>query len=133
METKQICNLGSDVLLIFRALSKFLKGRTCFLCLLGNQGLCASVKCWLRNCFTRWSIWGGVPFLHENDVLKASPLLKFWDYKILHHIKISLPCDGIDLGAFSSYLFKKIRSNDKVGHKTISYCKFFPDARVVIG
>ncbi|GBL82351.1 hypothetical protein AVEN_252510-1 [Araneus ventricosus] len=62
--------------------------------------------------------------LHENNVLKASALLKFWDYKISQHITVPLSCDGIGLDSICSYLFKTIWFNDKGSRKTTPYCNF---------
>ncbi|GBM84139.1 hypothetical protein AVEN_24508-1 [Araneus ventricosus] len=60
--------------------------------------------------------------LHENDALKASTLLKLWDYKIPQHITVPLSSDRTGLDSICSYLFKKIRSNDKGSRKTTQYC-----------
>ncbi|GBM43037.1 hypothetical protein AVEN_127172-1 [Araneus ventricosus] len=40
------------------------------------------------------------------------------------HITVQLPCDGTGLDSICSYLFKKIRSNDKGSRKTTPYCIF---------
>ncbi|GBL73711.1 hypothetical protein AVEN_230700-1 [Araneus ventricosus] len=61
--------------------------------------------------------------LHENDVLKASTLLKLRDYKILQHITVPFSCDGTGLDSICSYLLK-LRSSDKGSRKTTPYCNF---------
>ncbi|GBN50544.1 hypothetical protein AVEN_213232-1 [Araneus ventricosus] len=62
--------------------------------------------------------------LHENDVLKASTLLKFWDYKIPQHITVPLSCERNRFGLHLQLSLQKIQSNDKGSHKTILYCNF---------
>ncbi|GBM57911.1 hypothetical protein AVEN_237792-1 [Araneus ventricosus] len=91
----------------------------------------ASVKCCLSNCFTRLSkcimhapSCVRCAILHENDVLKTSMLLKLWNYKIPQHITVPFSCDGTGLDSICSYLFKKIRFNNKGSHKTTAYCNF---------
>ncbi|GBN84237.1 hypothetical protein AVEN_76266-1 [Araneus ventricosus] len=61
--------------------------------------------------------------LHENDVLKASTLLKLWEYKIPQHIMAPLSCDGTSLDSFA-VISSKNTSNDKGSHKTTPYCNF---------
>ncbi|GBM81643.1 hypothetical protein AVEN_56290-1 [Araneus ventricosus] len=61
--------------------------------------------------------------LHENEVLKASTLLKLWEYKIPQHIMAPLSCDGTSLDSFA-VISSKNTSNDKDSRKTTTYCNF---------
>ncbi|GBL72630.1 hypothetical protein AVEN_127886-1 [Araneus ventricosus] len=70
--------------------------------------------------------------LHENDVLKASTLLKLWYYNIPQHISVPLSYDGTGLNSICSYLFKKVWSHDKGSvkpHHTVTLSGW--DARIV--